>query len=292
MKNKNTIYISFIFMQGILYGIGNPVTKIAFESVSVYWCLTFRFVFAFIFFVLFFGRRIYKELRAAKLKDYLPASFCMAAAYISVNLALQWAPATTVGFLMSLPVIFAPVLSRIVLRTAYEWKHIPVQLAVVAGLYLLCCGKDGFVFGKGEVLALITAISVAGALVFGEKSLAGLSAASVSAAQCGLTAVISLILALMQEELVFQQIKPEAWAVIVYLALGCTFVAYLLQNTAVAQLSSKMVSMLQTFQPVATAACSFLILGEVLTGKGYVGALIILGCIILESVLAVRTQKN
>lgn len=291
MKSQRTIYISFIFMQSILYGIGNPVTKIAFNSVSVYWCLTFRFVLAFLFFALFFGKRIFKELRAARLKDYLPASLCMAAAYISVNLALQWAPATTVGFLMSLPVVFAPVLARIVLKTPYEWKHIPIQTAVVAGLYLLCFGKDGFMFGKGEIFALITAISVAGALVYGEKSLTGLSAAAVSASQSGITAIISLVLALTQEQLHLSQIRPEAWAVIIYLSLGCTCAAYLLQNTAVAKLSSQMVSMIQTSQPVATAACSFLILGEVLTVKGYIGAAVILVCIIVESMFTIYREN-
>lgn len=44
--------------------------------------------------------------------------------------------------------------------------------------------------------------------------------------------------------------------------------------------------MLQTSQPVATAVFSFLILGELLTVKGYIGAATILVCILAESVFA------
>lgn len=286
MKEKKAKFILFIFLQSILYGIGNPVTKIAFESISVYWCLAFRFSLAFLVFMLFFGKHIVSELKAARLMSYLPASLCMAAAYISVNLALKFTTATNVGFLMSLPVVIAPVLSRIILKTKYEWKHIPVQIAVVAGLYLLCCGENGFAFGKGEVFALITAVSSAGALVYGEKSLEDMSARTVSAAQAGLTAVISLVLALIFEDLNINNVTPAAWAVVAYLALGCTCIAYLLQNTAVAKLSSQMVSMMQTSQPVLTALFSYLILGELLTIRGYIGAGIILLCIIIESLFA------
>ena len=187
---------------------------------------------------------------------------------------------------MSLPVVIAPVLAKVVLKTRYDWKHIPVQAAVVAGLYLLCCGENGFTFGKGEVFALITAVSVAGALVYGEKSLEAMSASTVSAAQAGLTALISLVLAAGTEKLYVADVTPAAWGVVVYLAIGCTCIAYLLQNTAVAQISSQTVSMLQTSQPVATAVFSYLILGEVLTVKGYAGAAVILACILVESRLA------
>ena len=82
MREKKSVYVMFIFLQSVLYGIGNPVTKIAFESLSVYWCLALRFSLAFLVLMLFFGRKIRAELRRTKLMAYLPASFCMAAAYI------------------------------------------------------------------------------------------------------------------------------------------------------------------------------------------------------------------
>ena len=44
----------------------------------------------------------------------------MASAYISCNLALEGTTATNVGFIMSLSVIFAPLLSIIVLQRPYK----------------------------------------------------------------------------------------------------------------------------------------------------------------------------
>lgn len=61
-----------------------------------------------------------------------------------------------------------------------------------------------------------------------------MSACTVSASQAGLTAVISLALAAGLEEFQIGSVTPAAWGVVAYLAIGCTCIAYLLQNTAVA----------------------------------------------------------
>ena len=51
------------------------------------------------------------------------------------------------------------------------------------------------------------------------------------------------------------------WLVVAYLALLCTCLSYVLQNTALTRLSSYTVSLLQCTQPILTAACSYLLLG-------------------------------
>lgn len=46
--NSRNKYIFFILLQSIIYGFGNPLTKIAFESITPLWCLAFRFTLAFL----------------------------------------------------------------------------------------------------------------------------------------------------------------------------------------------------------------------------------------------------
>lgn len=286
-------YIGFILLQSVVYGLGNPLTKIAFESITPFWCLAVRFTMAFLVFFLFFGKRIVGQLRAVPVRRYLPASLCMAIAYITCNLALQWTTATNVGFLMSLPVIFAPVLAVLILKSRYHLLHLPIQAIVVAGLYLLCSNGSQLSIGKGDLFALVTAIALAAALVFSEKSLQQLDAVTISAAQAGMTAAISLVCALRFDPLsVLPQVQPEAWAVVVYLALFCTCAAYLLQNTALTYLSSATVSMFQCTQPILTALMSFLLLGETLSFGGIAGAALILVCVLAENILALKEQKQ
>lgn len=60
---------------------------------------------------------------------------------------------------------------------------------------------------------------------------------------------------------VLPQVTVTGWLVVAYLALLCTCLSYVLQNTALTRLSSYAVSLLQCTQPILTAACSYLLLG-------------------------------
>lgn len=283
---KQAKYVSFLLIQSLVYGFGNPVTKVAYETITPFWLLTFRFSMALLVFLVFFGKRIFVQLRAVRFTQYLPASLCMAVAYVTCNLALKWTSATNVGFLMSLPVIFAPILAVFILHKKYDYKYLPLQAVVVVGLYLLCSNGGSFTFNIGDLNAMITAIALSGALVFGEKSLEAVDAVTISAAQAGITALTSLICALLFDDFsVIPKVAPEAWAVVAYLAVACTCLAYVMQNSALTHLSSGTVSMIQCTQPILTAAISFLLLGEKLSIRGMLGAAIIIGAIIAVNMM-------
>ena len=82
---------------------------------------------------------------------------------------------------------------------------------------------------------------------------------------------------------VLPQVTVTGWLVVAYLALLCTCLSYVLQNTALTRLSSYTVSLLQCTQPILTAACSYLLLRERLTAVGLTGAAIIVVCVVLEN---------
>lgn len=281
MKNKKWLYAACIVLQGLIYGLGNVLTKFAYESITPFWCLTIRFGLATVIFLLFFGATIIRELKTADLSWWLPAGLCMALGYITCNVALDLTTATTVGFLMALPVIFAPFFALVILKAPYRLKYLPIQILVVLGLYLFCSNGGNFSFGWGEALSLFTSIAVAGAFVFGERGLKNLSIATVSATQTCLTFLLSLIGAITLEPgLNWGAVSPTAWWIILYLALPCTCLAFALQNIALTGISSTMVSVLASSEPILTAAIAWVVLGETLNGQGLIGAALILICIV------------
>lgn len=280
-KDRNIVYILMIVLQCVIYGIGNPITKIAYESITPFWCLAFRFTLATLVMAAIAGKRSIAELQTVRTGDWMPGALCMAGAYIISNIALNLTTATTVGFLMSLSIVFVPILAIFVLHRPYRWAFLPAQLTVVAGLYLLCSNGGSFSFGWGEALALIVAACVAGALVWSEKSLQNLSPLTVSLAQITITAVLSITGALIFErDTDLCAIQPAAWWVIVYLAILCSCLAYLLQNVALLHIPSSLISLTQCTEPVFTAAASFFIIGEHLSEMGWWGAVLLLACII------------
>ena len=89
---------------------------------------------------------------------------------------------------------------------------------------------------------------------------------------------------------VLPQVTATGWLVVAYLSLLCTCLSYVLQNTALTRLSSYTVSLLQCAQPILTAACSYLLLGEKLSAVGLVGAALIVACVVLENWQSGRKQ--
>lgn len=282
-RNKH-IYMGMVVLQAFIFGVGNALTKVAYESISPFWSMFFRFGLALALFLLFFGKGVFAELRKAPPSVWLPSSICVSATYILCNLALDRTTATNVGFLMSLSILFVPFFEAVVMKRAYRAKYAPAQLLVILGLYLLCSNGGDFTFGIGELFGLLSSAAMAGALVYGEKGLQNMDVMAISTIQIGLTVLLSLAGALLMEPgFRVETVEPEAWLVLLYLSIGSTCGAFWLQNKALTALSSTQVSLILCSEPVFTAIVSFMLLAEALSGAGLAGTGIIIGCIVAET---------
>ena len=194
--------------------------------------------------------------------------------------------ATSVAFLRSLAVAMTPALAFIAYRKRYRWQHIAAQILVLPGMYLLCVRGGLSGFGAGEILALLAAALVAATLVFTGRFLDQVDPVSMTALQAGCSAVIALIGSLIVEGGVHAgSATPKAWLIILYLAILCTFLGYLLQNLALTRISDREVSLLQSLCPVMTAVFAFILLGEKLSAAGIAGAVIIIVCIAISALI-------
>lgn len=277
----------FIFLQSVLYGFGDPISKAAYEVLPVYSLLTARYTIALLFLVLLFGRRLYRGLKASSWRDWLLPSLCMGGAYVANNIGLELTAATSVAFLRSLSTVMTPLLALVFYRKPFGKKHIPIQLLVIVGLYLLC-GLGGLSgFGWGEVFSLLSALLLAGSLIFGERALDRVDPVTLTALQTAASVVMALLCALVLDGGIhLSAATPKVWLSILYLALLCTVAGYLLQNAALGFLSSRTVALLQCFCPVMTAFFSRILLGETLSAAGMAGAVIILVCVAAETLLS------
>ena len=280
-RSKRWPYVACVVLQTVIFGSGNAITKMAYESITPMWCLAIRFGLAALVFAIFFGPRIVRQLKGARIGAWMPAALCMALAYLTCNVALDLTTATNVGFLVALPVVFAPLLSCLVNRRRYPLAFLPFQAAVVVGLYLLCSNGGAPSFGLGEILALLSSVALAGALVFGERGLEQLDATTVAGTQIVASFVVALACALVFEPPVnVAAVQPVAWGTIAFLALLSTCLTFMLQNVALTELPSSTVSLLLTGEPVFTAAFSFMLLGEALSAAGMAGAVVIVASVV------------
>ena len=297
-KQARWPFVVFVLIEVVIFGSGSAVTKFAYDSITPLWCLAARFGLATAVFALFFGRRIVARLRNVKVRLWLPQALCMGISYLCCNVALDLTTATNVGFLVALPVVFAPLLSTVVERSRYPRAIIPFQVGVAGGLYLLCSQGGSLAVGPGELLALGSSVALAGALVFGKQALAELDAVTVAGTQIAVAFALCLGCALAWEPMLdVAAVRPVLVLVVcvltqtgisiyliqlpfVFLALFSTCLAFFLQSLALDRLSSTTVSLLLTGEPVFTALFAYLFLGETLSAMGLLGAAVIVGTVV------------
>lgn len=277
---------ALIILQSILYGFGDPISKVAYEVTPVFTLLSIRYTIAFLVLALLFGRRIVNALRTTPVKVWLVPSICISLSYIIGNVALALTEATSVAFVRSLSVVLTPAIAFILYRIHYRWEHIAVQILAIAGLYLLCARGGLSGFGAGEALTLCDATLRAAALVFSMRSLDSIDPVSMTALQAGCSSLLAIISCFLFEgSPSIGAVTPIAWAIILYLAITCTLLGYLLQNLALTRISDRAVALLQSLGPVMTAIFSFILLGEKLSIAGIAGCIIILICVIISTLI-------
>ena len=282
-NQKNAACLLMLF-QGVIYGLGDPLAKIAYRCLPVYTLLSIRYILAAATVFLLFGRQIAGSLRTCSVRDWLLPCGCTAGAYMLGNLALVYTNATSVAFLRSTSVIMTPLLAIVCFRKFPSRMFLLFLLMSVVGLYLLCGRGSASGFGMGEILALLTALLSAGALISSEGPLKKMSSIALTAMQTVMSAAMAVLCMLFKGDW-----KPGgevplwAWLIVVYLALFSTIGTYLLQNAALRRASARTVSLIKSFCPVMTTVFSFLILGETLSLPGAIGVGLILASILFHT---------
>ena len=278
---------ALIILQSVVYGFGDPISKIAFEVTPVYSMMSVRYSIAFIVCLVLFGKRIINTVRAVPVRAWLIPGMCIGLTYLLNNVALALTDATSVAFLRSLSVVFTPIFAFLIYRTHYKWQHIALQILVLPGLYLLCVRGGLSGFGIGEIVTLIAACFAAGTLVFTKGYIETVDPVGLTALQAGCSAALAIGGSFIFEGGIHvETTTPTAWMIILYLAILCTFLGYLMQNLALTRISDRSVALLQTLCPVMTAVFAFILLGERLSAAGIAGALIIIVCVTLSTIMA------
>ncbi|MBE6026876.1 MAG: EamA/RhaT family transporter, partial [Clostridiales bacterium] len=219
-------------------------------------------------------------------RAWLIPGFCIGMSYVLNNVALSLTDATSVAFLRSLSVVITPVFAFLFFKNRFRWQHLLIQILVIPGLYLLCARGGLSGFGLGEILALTASALMAGSLVFSKRYIEMVDPASMTVLMAGCSAIMAFAGCLFFEGgFHLENTTPTAWLIIIYLAVLCTFLGFLMQNLALTKIDGRKVSLIQCLCPVMTAVFSFMILGEKLSPAGMIGALIIIACVAAGSVM-------
>ena len=281
-RKRKYFYGFLMVLVCIIWGAGNPVTKIGLETIPSFLMLTMRFGLAFLIFLVVFRSKIFTAFNKSNIFYCCMLSIVTALTYISTQLALNLTSATMAGFLMGLAVIFTPFLNFFLFKHKVDKRYIPLIIVIIIGMYLLLGGGFEFSFGLGELLALLASVFYGLWLVLTPKYVHDVGPVALSALQCGIAALVCLpFFFIFEFPFNFSSISTESFTALLYISVMCTVVVYLVQNQSLKYLSPVFVSMVLCLEPVCSAVFSYFLLDEKLHLMAYLGGvLIVIGLLI------------
>lgn len=187
------------------------------------------------------------------------------------------------GFITALYIVMVPLLAFVVLRRRI---HLNVVLSValaVLGFYLLCITGGFGSITLADVVLLGSAVLFASHILVIDTLGRGLDALVISFFQISTTAVLSWIGALAEGSVDWVG-AGQGWFAIVYAGIGSVSVAYTLQVVGQQCVPPTRGAMLMSLESFFSAVGGALILGEVMTPRGYLGcALIFAGTMLAQA---------
>ena len=253
------------------WGMAFVVMKDAIERQSVNNFLFTRFTVAVIVMVAL-KPQVLKKLDRDLIIRAGSAGIFLGLGYIFQTLGLAQTGAAITGFVTGLYVVFTPLLAYFILKermTKIIWGC--VFLATI-GLGLLSI--RGFSVGIGEMLVLASAFFFAAHIIALGKWSSGRDVYAMTIVQLAMCALLSGLASIPEG----YSAPPDygVWAVVVFTAVICTAVAFVVQTWSQAHMTTTKVAVILTMEVVFAALFAIIFGGERLTLQATLGGLMVL----------------
>lgn len=215
--------------------------------------------------------RIYKLITREMLRKGFIAGIFLGTGYIFQTLGLAIAGAAITGFVTGLYVVATPLIAWIVLRhkiSRYTWGCVALATVGLAFLSL-----HGWSVGYGEFLVLISAICFGAHIVTLAHWSSGLDTYAMTVVQLATLALLTGVISIGQGY--EAPANSTGWIVIVYTAIACTAVAFIVQTWSQAHMPATKVAVILTMEVVFSAFFALVFGGETLTLQALVGGILV-----------------
>ncbi len=235
------------------------------------------------------GRAPAPDVRRQTWMGGLCCGVVLFAASASQQLGLVETSAGKAAFITTLYIVLVPLVGLFFRRRTSPNVWIAVAVAA-AGLYLLCMRGDTAISGGDLFVLLCAFLYTAHILVISHFSRRA-DCVMMSCVQFLVAGALSLITALLFETPRLAQLSACLWPLL-YAGVFSSAVAYTLQIIAQKRTDPTVASLLMSLESVFAALSGWIFLGELFTPREWVGALLMLGAILLAQLPASRKQKR
>jgi drug/metabolite transporter (DMT)-like permease len=221
------------------------------------------------------------RVSAAEVRVGVILGAILAAVFAFETFGIAHTSATNAGLIISLTIVFTPVLESIVTRRPLPGLFFCAGAVAIAGVALLASNGEIEPPSLGDLLILVAAIVRAVHVTSMQKLTTGAKVDSLTLTTVQLATCAALFWAasfLFGEPIpaYLGRFEPADWMLFLYLVLACTVFAFFVQTWAVRRTSPSRVSLLLGTEPVWAAVIGITIAHDSIALTGYVGIALIL----------------
>lgn len=247
-----------------------------------------------------------KDFNSLQLRKSVVLGLLLFSGFVTQTLGLRLTSATKSGFITGSIVMFIPLFQLIMEKKKPTLGTVTGSFIVLAGLIFLSSkgtslagffNELGGNFNTGDILTLLCAVFFAIHIVYLDEVSREVDYLPLLFVQLSVTSVLSFIAAFIfdsaGQEKLFINPTGNLFFGLFYTAIFATIVTMGLQTRFQKEVTPAKAGIIYSFEPIFSAVFAFFMLGEILTGFGLLGCvLIFLGLITSEVLEMLRKQKN
>lgn len=268
--------MSLLFV-AIVWGSSYLATKIILIDYEVFPFLFIRFALTVII-LLFFT---WKSLKNATMGTWITGiilGLFLAGIFTSETWGINFTTSSNAGFLISLTIIFTPLVESFVSRNRLRLGILFAVLLSVVGTALLTL-KQGYQFNIGDLLIIVAALLRAIQMTFTQKLTLGkeMDSGALTTIQLSVVAIIMAFVSVFVNGIESITLNKSLlfWSLTFYLAAFGTLFAFYIQLVMIRKTSPTRVGLLMGTEPIFATLFAILLGGESLSIQGWIGGFLI-----------------
>lgn len=267
------------------WGSSYLLMKVGTGAVPPFSLIALRFGIAFLVVGAIFFRRLGKT-RPSTLARAAVLGLLMFALFGFLMTGIGQTSASNAGFLTSLAVVFVPIINAALRRRAPGARMTAGVAVTLAGIALLSL-HGSLTLSSGDALCVMGSIFYAIFIVATDRLSAKEDPLLLGVWQLGFAALFGLV-ATNLFEVPALPADPIHWGAVLGLALVCSAFGFVAQPVAQRSTTAEHAALLFALEPVSSAILAFAFLGETLSARGMLGAVLVVAGVLVASVPARR----
>lgn len=270
-RTQELISDASLLLIAVIWGSTFIIIKQTLENIPTFSFLSIRFAVASALLLLLCIKRL-KAISLDLLKDGAILGVILFLVFAFQTLGLKYTPASVTAFITGLYVVIVPIFSAIILRQKPNNASIFGVLISCVGLGLITL-NESIAISKGEFLVLLNAVFCSLQIILTDSYSRKHDAMLLTTIQIVVVFFLSTLTSLVFEPYTLpQQWNPQLIFAIALTGIFATVIAFLVQTGMQKYTTPTKASLIYAMEPVSSIFFSYMIGGELLNGRQYLGA--------------------